>query len=253
MIVNKDVFDRLIGEAVDHDFFGWDFSYLSGRMLESPLSWDYRQLVLDKIKTADSLLDMDTGGGELLASFSPLPRQTYATESYPPNVPIARSRLEPLGVKVLDALATATLPFGDDSIDLVINRHGGYLASEVHRILKSGGSFITQQVGGKNNIGLNEMLQECVEFEHSDWSLDYATRQLEESGFAIVDQREEYPKAEFTDIGAVVYYLKVISWQVSDFTVEKYYNRLGKIHNIIEETGKFTVTSHRFYIEAQKK
>lgn len=68
-----------------------------------------------------------------------------------------------------------------------------------------------------------------------------------------MDRREEYPPVEFIDIGAVVYYLKAIPWQVGDFTPEKYYARLGKIHNIIQERGKFVSATHRFFIEARKE
>jgi len=51
----------------------------------------------------------------------------------------------------------------------------------------------------------------------------------------------------------VVYYLKAIPWQLGDFTIEKYHERLGRIHNVIVTKGKFTVASHRFYISAEKK
>ena len=252
-IKNKDTFDELIREAWDHEFSGWDFVYLSKRMLQDEPSWNYRQLVLEKIKTARSLLDVDTGGGEFLLSLQPLPAHTFATEAYPPNVPIAKSRLEPLGVQVKDTPATGRLPFEDNSFDLIINRHGDIHAPEIARILKSGRSFVTQQVGGRNNIRLNEVLKDEVEFRDSEWTLDEAARQLEAGGLSIIDGREEYPLVKFKDIGAVVYYLKAIPWQVGDFSIERYYNRLGRIHNIIEAKGKFESVCHRFYIEAQKR
>lgn len=252
MILNKPLFDKLVAEAWNQDFSGWDFGYLSHRMIESGLSWDYRQIVLGKMKSANSLLDIDTGGGEFLSSLGQLPALTCATEGYAPNLPVAKACLEKLGVQVFDTIDTVHLPFHDNFFDLVINRHGGYLPSELHRVLKPGKSFITQQVGGRNCIELNEILQDEVDFQYSYWTLEYAIRELEESHLYILDQKEEYPQVEFRDIGAVVFYLKVISWQVSDFTVEKYYRRLIDIHNIIQETGKFIISEHRFYIEAQK-
>lgn len=252
MNVNKQDFCTLVNDAWEHGFSGWDFSYVSQRMIESMLAWDYRQIILERFKDVSSLLDMDTGGGEFLSSLQPLPVVTVATEGYPPNVLIARDHLSPLGVQVVDTWDAIPLPFEDNTFDLVINRHGSYRPGEVCRVLKPGRNFITQQVGGGNCIGLNEMLQEKVEFQYSYWTLNHAIQELEEGGFLIVDRREDYPALDFTDIGAVVYYLKVISWQVSDFTPEKYYDRLCQIHNIIRETGKFTVFEHRFYIEAQK-
>ena len=252
MIINQAEFDRMVNEAWEHEFSGWDFSYVARRMLESPLAWDYRQIVLEKARGVNSLLDMDTGGGEFLSSLRPLPPVTIATEYYPPNVPVAKARLEPLGVPVVDTWAPVPLPFAANTFDLVINRHGGYRAPEVYRVLKPGKSFITQQVGGKNCIRLNEMLQEVVDFEYSYWTLEYALRELVESGFRIIDRREDYPALEFVDIGAVVYYLKAISWQVSGFTIKQYYDKLARIHNLIQLDGGFVITEHRFFIEAQK-
>ncbi len=252
MVYNEELFKKRIYEAWSHEFSGWDFAYLTGRMIENSTSWDYRQILLEKIKTAGSLLDLDTGGGEFLSSLQPLPYITCATEGYPPNVQVARSRLEPLGVRVFDTYASGGLPFENNYFDLVINRHGDIYPAEIHRILKPGKRFITQQVGGRNNVRLNEMLQEQVAYQDSNWSLDLVVQWLDESGFKIIDQREEFPTVEFRDIGAVVYYLKAIPWQVSDFTIEKYYARLGIIHNIIRDQGKFDTVSHRFYIEAQK-
>ncbi len=252
MIVNQPLFDQLIHEAWDHDFSGWDFSHISQRMLEAAPDWDFRRLALDKIKSAGSLLDLDTGGGEFLASLQPLPSCTCATEGYAPNVSVARARLEPLGIQVYDTLANVPLPFPGNSFDLVINRHGDYLGSELHRILRPGGVFLTQQVGGKNNLDLNEMLQDRIEFRYSYWTLDCAAQQLEKAGLVIVDRDEAYPRVEFLDIGAVVYYLKVISWQVEGFDLRKYYNRLAAIHNIIQQQGRFVSHSHYFYIEACK-
>ena len=58
-------------------------------------------MVIPFMRDAATMLDMGTGGGEFLFSLHPLPKTVYATEGYKPNVPIARQRLEPLGVKVV--------------------------------------------------------------------------------------------------------------------------------------------------------
>ena len=50
------------------------------------------------------------------------------------------------------------LPFHNDEFDIVINRHGNYVPAELHRILKPGGIFITEQVGEDNERDLVELL-----------------------------------------------------------------------------------------------
>jgi SAM-dependent methyltransferase len=252
MIRNQALMDRLIKEAEAQEFSGWDWRYLEGRMIDAPLSWDYRQIVFERSRAVQSLLDIGTGGGEFLATLQPFPPQTFATEAYPPNIEVAKRTLEPLGVKVYGVREEDPLPFEDNSLELVINRHDGLAAGEVFRVLKPGCSYITQQVGGENNIEINAFLQEKVEFIYSYWTLEYAAQELQQSGFEIVTQQEEYPESAFLDIGALVFYLKIISWQVADFSVEKYYEKLVAIHNLIQEQGKFVAKNHRFLIEARK-
>jgi len=252
-INNRVLFEQFIAEAIHQEFSGWDFSYIAQRWKESPTSWDYITIIRQYIKPEISMLDTDTGGGEILSSLVPLPRNTYATEGYLPNVPVARNRLEPLGVKIVQAFGDdVILPFEDDYFDLVTNRHGAFVAHELHRIMKPGGIFITQQVGGKNNFELNELIQEKPEFKFSYWTLDLAVRQLTDAGFQTLDIREEFPETIVTDIGALVFHLKIISWQIEDFSVEKYHDKLAQIHNLIQKTGALRIKSHRFLIVARK-
>ena len=49
-------------------FSGWDFSYIENRRIPlGQLPWDYVALVHPYVSKADSMLDLDTGGGEILA------------------------------------------------------------------------------------------------------------------------------------------------------------------------------------------
>jgi len=57
-------FEALVHEALAQEFSGWDFSWMKGRYYESDPFWNYRQLVLDRMKSVSSMLDMGTGGGE---------------------------------------------------------------------------------------------------------------------------------------------------------------------------------------------
>ena len=69
-------------EEENHAFSGWDFSHLDGRMSEEPLPWDYRAIVRSYLDKDKNLLDMGTGGGEVLMSLDPAPGKTWATEGY---------------------------------------------------------------------------------------------------------------------------------------------------------------------------
>ncbi len=251
---DEDLFNFLIAEA-NHPFSGWDFSHISktDRMVDAPLTWSYVSKILPKVRQAQSLLDMGTGGGELLSSLQPLPPHTCATEGYAPNIPVARQRLEPLGVTVYEISDDTMLPFAEENqFDLIINRHESYSPQEVLRTLKPGSQFITQQVGNAIYKDINSLLgaPEHTEFDH--WNLEYAVKELADAGFIIRDQLEDTPITRFFDVGAIVYYLKAIPWQIPDFSVERYFERLLEVHSTIQQKGFVDVRYARFFIVGEK-
>lgn len=250
--IKKRNFEELVQEALDQEFSGWDFSWMRGRYYESDPFWNYRLMVMERIRNISSMLDMGTGGGEFLASLPGLPQVTYATEGYPPNIPIATQRLRPLGVQVVPVEDEHNLPLPDAMFDLVINRHEYYDPAELRRVLKPGGIFLTQQVGPRNCVELNQYLEATVDANLAHWKLKLEKETLEQTGFSILQSHEQIMESNFYDIGAVVFYLKVIEWQVEGFSVEKYEHRLRDMHQLIEHQGAFYASEHRFLIEAKK-
>ncbi|HDX9655942.1 TPA: methyltransferase domain-containing protein [Bacillus toyonensis] len=239
-------------DSANTNFSGWDFSFISetGRMKSEPLSWSYGSTAFQLIQHAKSMLDMGTGGGELLSMLQPFPPTIYATEGYAPNLPISRKKLEPLGVIVVEVKDDDALPLQDAQFDLIVNQHESYAASEVNRILSPNGIFLTQQAGGLDCAELNKQFGTPLNSEFASWSLETACNELKENGFTILDAKEEFPLQRFYDIGAIVYYLKAIPWQIPDFTVERYYEELYRIHEIMLQKGYFDVKQHRFIIKA---
>lgn len=246
------IFNDLIRDALSYPFSGWDFSFLGDRWKTNEPSWDYPALAHNYMGGVTSMLDQDTGGGELLSTLAPFPLHTWATESYPPNISVAKGHLEPLGVHVISDYSDAAIPLPDACLDLVLNRHGSYSEGEILRLLKPGGIFLTEQVGGRNDIRLNELLQDKVEFEYSYWTKDLIAGRLKDAGFDLLTVKEEFPIAEFADIGAVVFYLRIISWQVAGFNVDKYHDKLLALHRDILAHGPPQVHDHRILVEARK-
>lgn len=246
-----------IEDAYKESFSGWDFSYItkSKRMVSYPLSWNYESIVRSHIKNCESLLDMGTGGGEFLSSLTPLPKLTYATESYVPNVDVAKKRLNPLGIEVMyvpenkQPPYSDKLPFSDNYFDLIINRHEAYYPNELKRILKKDGVFITQQVGFLTCANLEKDIL-GKEARYGNWNLQSAINELKSSGFKISYKNEELTKIRFSDIGAIVYYLKAIPWVIESFEPLKYIEQLSHIDDLIEENGYYEMLSHRFVIIA---
>ncbi len=249
---NRKKFEFFLREK-EAGFSGWDFSYLTEtrRKQEFPLSWNYFNEVRVFSQKARSLLDMGTGGGEFLEKIKPRPQKTEATEGYSPNIEIAKKRLEPLGIKVHPAEDEFTLPLKEEEFDLIINRHSSFDPGELERVLAPGGHFITQQVGGLNDLELNLLLQ-APENEFTGWNLQAAVDHLIPTGLEIIKSKEDITKTRFYDIGAIIYYLQAIPWQVPDFSIEKYEEELFTMHEFLDTQGFMDVTCHRFFLIAKK-
>lgn len=250
--MTKELKEYLLKEEA-HAFKGWDFSYLKDRWENEKLSWNYNEFVKEYLKNDDELLDMGTGGGELLLIFRHPYNKTSVTEAYPPNIKLCQETLAPLGIKVYPILQDDILVnVASDNYDVVLNHHESYLETEVKRVLKQNGLFITQQVGAYNNLDLIRFFDEQHQIQFPDVTLDESVKRLEALGFEILYKKEEYPKIKFYDLGAIAFFASIIKWEFIDFSVEKNLDKFEILDNILKEKGYIESTEHRFMIIARK-
>lgn len=80
---------------------GWDFSHIENQWDCPEPPWKYRLIVQSYLKDNDLLLDMGTGGGEVLRTINHPYTNTYVTEAYAPNFELCKSTLSPLGITLL--------------------------------------------------------------------------------------------------------------------------------------------------------
>jgi hypothetical protein len=78
------VFDELVGEADSVSVDGWDFSWLEGRATEERPSWGYQRMMGERMARAAAALDIQTGGGEVLAGLLQ-PGGTYFSQQVGPR------------------------------------------------------------------------------------------------------------------------------------------------------------------------
>jgi len=240
-------------EEEQQPFSGWDFSYLDGRWHEEEPPWSYTAMVRHCLPQVDSLLDLGTGGGERLLKFQDLwPAKTVATEEWEPNFLLASERLTPLGVEVVQAASDEIrpLPFPDDSFDLVISRHTAYNLTEVERILKLGGIFLTQQVDGR-------WLQDFMGFMGStpQWpyfNLNYTLgKLLHETNLQLQLAESWTGYLTFYDVGAIVYYLKAVPWIVEGFSVDNHLDKLLALQARLDQGERLCFKIGKLIFKAQ--
>ena len=240
-------------EKIAH-IHGWDFSHIDGRYREQDdLPWDYRAVIEEYLTPEMKIMDIDTGGGEFLLSLNHPHENTAAMENYPPNVELCKEVLLPLGIDFRPGSGKEKLPFDDGSFDMVINRHGDFHAEEIHRVLKPGGLFITQQVGAENDRELVELLCGKTPIPFPDQYLKLTTRKFKNAGFTILRGEEAFRPIRFFDVGALVWFARIIQWEFPDFSVDTHLERLLRAQKILEEQGSVGGSIHRFLLAAQKQ
>ncbi|CAO5242138.1 Methyltransferase family protein [Frankia sp. AgKG'84/4] len=250
----REDFDELVAEAAAAPVDGWDFSWLEGRATERRPSWGYARLMGERMARADTALDVQTGGGEVLAAVPRLARRTVAVESWPPNLARAAALLRPHGVRLVAADGDYILPFADATFDLVVSRHPVDTPwGEIARVLRPGGVYLSQQVGPASMLEVSEYFlgpQHGAARTRRD--PDRARVAAEAAGLRVVDLRTEILPAEFRDVGAMIYFLRKVVWIVPGFTVERYRSRLADLHALIRARGPFPAHASRFLLEARR-
>jgi SAM-dependent methyltransferase len=237
-----------------YPFTGWDFSHLAGRMLEDQPPWSYSHRAGDLMRRSKAVLDLGTGGGERLLRLRRYwPAKVAVTEDYPPNFKLATERLSPYGVRVFAVPLEddGPMPFADEEFDLILNRHAGFSAREVGRVLAEGGTFLTQQVHG---LWAEDLLAAFA--ARPQWPTSTPAKyvpQLKAAGLTIVDVREWSGRLAFTDVGAIVYYLKAVPWLVAGFSVETHLDFLAKLQERLDKGEELTFTARKYLIEARKE
>lgn len=255
-------FDSLMEEAMRRPFVGWDVSY-DGRIKTVP-PWDFDAIVDRAARVSPDLLDLGTGGGEWLAARPNLPPRTVATEGWPPNVPVARARLAPLGIEVVavdgapDNINQDThskdgaLPFADGAFHLVVSRHESYLSREVRRVLTPTGHFVTQQVASGAADDFYPLLGEAVPSSRAVWDLAFAVRQVRDAGLIVEEQGEGFETMVFADVGALAWYLVNLPFVYPDFSIAGARDVLRRLHEENRRGRPLEVRQSLFWFRARR-
>ncbi|WP_027004863.1 class I SAM-dependent methyltransferase [Conexibacter woesei] len=249
-----DDFEALLAAGAAADVSGWDFGWLDGRATEERPPWGYARQLAGRLARASASLDLQTGGGEVLAEAARFPPTAVATESWPPNVARATELLHPRGVVVVADADEPPLPFADQAFDLVTSRHPATIWwDEIARVLRPEGTYFAQHVGPASAFALIEIFLGPQPGARRTRDPGDEAAAATAAGLEIVDLRTARLRIEIHDVAAVVYLLRKVIWWVPGFTVERHRDRLRALHDRIQADGPFVAHSTRHLIEARRR
>lgn len=249
-------FDELVADAEAAPVDGWGFAWLDGRATEERPPWGYARMLAPRVEAARAMLDVQTGGGEVLAEVlgkaQRRPGTVAATESWPPNAAIAREHLGALGGIVYETPNEAAFPFSDETFDLVVSRHPVVTRwDEIARVLMPRGRYFAQHIGPGSNRELTEFFM-GPQAPSDARRPDRAAADAAACGLTLVDLREARLRLAFYDVGAIVWFLRKVIWTVPGFSVARYGHRLRALDEQIRHDGVFISHAQRFLIELEK-
>ena len=218
---------------------------------EQKLPWSYRNKVLGFLKPETQLMYMGTGDVNFLLSLRHPYNLTSVLEESEKGFSKSAERLTRLGMEVQSSQDSAKLPFKSEAFDLIINYHRAYNLSEIYRVLKPNGFFITQQTGGKDCTSLYEKLRLLCSSASPDFNLENQLPKFVESGFRIMYSNQSYPKIRFYDVP------EVFSAGCDDIKIpaDICFSKdecLKLLQEKIDNNGFFETEKHRFIVIAKK-
>ncbi|MFT4796818.1 MAG: SAM-dependent methyltransferase [Candidatus Azotimanducaceae bacterium] len=207
---------------------GWVLEYQPTPVSSGP-PWSYEARAAALLAEATSVLDLGTGGGEVLKRLTvDYAGFAVAAEQYYLNAPVASENLN--GVADVVRCDSNILPFADRSFDLVLSRHTALSPNEVGRVVREGGRFLTQQIIPDY---LSELSSYFPDMNIYSNHFEQYCEGLKKAGFCIRDAREFRTLARFEELGHLVYLLVAAPWTVPGFSVDTHLKNLQSLQRLI--------------------
>ncbi|MEI5907893.1 class I SAM-dependent methyltransferase [Bacillus spongiae] len=166
---------------------GWNFSKL--KCTSEGVKWDFYEQVLNQCKHSDVLLDIGTGGGENVINIASSLNFLVGVDISSGMIETAQTNLKKSDVSNVRfcQVSSADLQFPDEFFDIVSCCHAPFDSKEVSKVLKKGGTFLTQQVSEEDKLNLKQAFGRGQSLKEKDGMLKAQyMKELQEAGFSDV-------------------------------------------------------------------
>jgi len=226
---------------------GWDFSRMNTSHPAMP--WEYVSVVRSHLRATDTVIDIGTGGGERLLELSSDARQLLGVDPDPEMIGRARELAAGKGATSVH-FETGTGAEVLEQFDVVIDRHAPFETKVVHRLLRPGGRFVTQQVGEHNMKNVRDAFQ----LEANAFA-PMSTEMFVQAGF-LVERFDEYDvDYVIRDMDSLVFWLQALDVAHSDFggfDSEKDADAINRLLSSSLTADGVVTNEHRYLLLATK-
>ncbi|RPH60056.1 MAG: class I SAM-dependent methyltransferase [Chloroflexi bacterium] len=232
---------------------GWDFSRV--HMERAPAPWEYVDVVRTYLKPTDRVLDIGTGGGEIFLSLAPYFREGIGVDQNPAMIATARRNksaksIDNVSLKIMEA---SDLQFDAEEFDIVLLRHLRVYASEIVRVLRPGGYFITQTVGQRSSFNILDAFGWTPASFGPDWwqPVTELADRFRAHGCHIIAQAEYDLPCWFKDIQSFMFWLMAVPWPET-IELDKNWQNINRILETCQTEQGIKTNEHRGLLIAQK-
>jgi SAM-dependent methyltransferase len=250
--ISLDVLKRIVDD--NGPLNGWDFSRV--RAGRDPVPWDYVEVVRQYLKPSDRVLDIGTGGGEIFFSLAPYFSAGVAIDENPAMIETARRNLSALSLDRISLIVmdASDLRFEDDEFDVVLLRHLQVYVREIVRVLRPGGTFITQMVGQRSSLNILDAFGWTPGSFGPDWWQPVSDLAVEFKvhGCRILTQAEYNVPYWFADLESFMFWLLSVPWP-EEIELHKHWRNINQILATSQTERGIETNEHRGLLVVQKQ
>lgn len=232
---------------------GWDFSQIN--IERDPIPWNYSSVVRSYLKSNDRVLDIGTGGGEIFLSLAPNFGEGTGIDHNPEMIETAKGNQSKLAVSNIEFIEMdgSRLKFEKDEFDIVLLRHLRVYVSEIVRVLRPGGYFITQIVGKRSSKNFLEAFGWTSDSFGPYWwqPVGELAQQFQGQGCYIVAQGEYDVGYCFKDISSFIFWIMAVPWP-EDIQLEKHWQNINRILEVSTTDRGIETNEHRELLIVRK-
>lgn len=191
---------------------GWNFSKAKYHV-EQDVAYDYYKAVVQEITPQTKLLDIGCGSAEKSCRYFAFAKQVVGIDAEPEMLKRARANAVKYYGEKADKFQFQTgdcfgvFEFVDQEFDLVVSRHCGANMSEVFRVLKKNGVFVSEDIDRDDCLELKNYFSRGQNYGKEELEKQVVMNECLKIGFSKIELLN-FEQHEFYDVESLVYLLE---------------------------------------------